>query len=153
MRCWVTDTHTHTHRPSTVTLAAHARRGLIRCKCAGNKMQKWWTRMRTLWRGTLVSSLVCRFRHNSQVCWSVGQLVSWSVGQFRTLKNEEMWSYRSKSVWYWLWWWFHPSEESQVEPNTPSPRYRPTLNSCMYVVMYCSSAKSGRLICIGRRRA
>ena len=27
VRCWVTDTHTH--RPSTVTLAAHARRGLI----------------------------------------------------------------------------------------------------------------------------
>ena len=31
VRCWVTDTHTHTqtHRPSTVTLAAHVHRGLI----------------------------------------------------------------------------------------------------------------------------
>ena len=29
VRCWVTDTHTQIHRPSTVTLAAHARRGLI----------------------------------------------------------------------------------------------------------------------------
>ena len=31
VRCWVRhiDTHTHTHRPSTVTLSAHARQGLI----------------------------------------------------------------------------------------------------------------------------
>ena len=26
-----TDTHTHTHEPSIVTLAAHARRGLMKC--------------------------------------------------------------------------------------------------------------------------
>ena len=32
VRCWVTDTHTHrqTHRTSTVTLAAHARQGLMK---------------------------------------------------------------------------------------------------------------------------
>ena len=29
VRCWVTDTHTQIHRPSTVTLGVHARRGLI----------------------------------------------------------------------------------------------------------------------------
>ena len=35
VRCWVTDTHidTQTHRPRTVTLAAHAHRGLITTSC------------------------------------------------------------------------------------------------------------------------
>ena len=39
VRCWVTDTQTHTqtHRPSTVTLTAHARRGLI-IRLTRNKM-------------------------------------------------------------------------------------------------------------------
>ena len=98
----------------------------------------------------LVSSLVCRFRCNSQVCSSVCQL-----------KNGQVWSYRSNSVWLWLWWWFHPIEESHQSVSVSSfcilytssfcyikfllqPKLFHRIRAC---TKYCSLAKSARFIC------
>ena len=140
---------------ATVKAGTQERGTEIRCKCAGKKMQKWWMRMRTLWRRTwlyryvrspslLVSSLVYRFRHNSQVFSS--------VCQFRTLKNGQVWSYRSicdcDSDGDFI------QAKNQTRAQVSSPRYSyaylTELVHVHYVVMYSSLTKSGRLNYIGR---
>ena len=84
VRCWVTDTHhTQTHRPSTVTLAAHARRGLMMTYAAFNqyftrppgRLQSFVTASdgklgEALERGWLMHlSMVCPTWHTWGRCW------------------------------------------------------------------------------------
>ena len=48
---------------------------------------------------------------------------------------------------------FIQAKKAKVEPNSPSPRYRYAYFTGLVHVrsnVYCSLAKSGRLICIGR---
>ena len=115
------------------------------------RMCTWWTRTWLLVQSPslLVSSYIAG---SGATAKSVRQSVS--LGHW-----SQVWSYHSNSVWQGLWWWFHPSKESdssvsvssfcilhQVSTTTEIISH----DACMNVVMYCSLAKLGRLICIVR---